>query len=1379
VPVQSSDFVMAGLGVENDSPPNALQPKLPDAVHLRWSFNRVLGFPWYGSTLLRRTHSESKERICVTAGSQAAGAAPAPPPGTTTWLLPQGTFTSDQPLVFTDDFPPPGVSEFDLRSRNYLRFTIQPAYLAHEVYVTIGFRSAPGADAGAVTVTAFLGDVPVATTVVSGGAGTVQTAALAFDAITAVECSGDDAALVELCLVPVTTDARSGWEPCPGFPRPLGLPITHPDYPCTGNAPVDEPAAQARALSRVRYGPPGNWAAPFGDLHGELVNLVAGGPGSTPMADRTLPDASGTLDPPDPGVSAPTLPARRTLDLVMLASLHPAMAQMLGLYWADQSAVPGVHYDYLIIGDYSGTSNGDPFTLIGQAFGGSPDVYGFVVFNLVRSPAAKLPPPAEPRVYALPGAARAVQGGATDDATNSAGLRWDLSRIGPGLLTPGRAITYHIWRAGLGDGDNPGAPGTFDVLTKERPVVPVERTSVTPALTFPDDWPQLSLYYVDAALADGWYAYQINGVDVFGRHSPNSALAAWYEWAPPPDPKPWYYLDPPGDTVVNAAAVRLLAKLPPPPPAAVEAYALDPADTTLVRDAAYQDWFGTLSPAEQASLTGLRVRWLWTGQAARQAPATTEFRIYFKPGRPNAVTGKITSVTAASATVSDVSTDIANSEPADAYAGAVLWLGSTAYQVTGSDAATLLLLHVTNLGRTCTDGTAAVSNGSATVTGSGTSWDAGLAGLTFQVPGSAGTYTVLAVASATELTLTTRYAEADNAAASYTIFAKRPRANLAFNLVIPRVYAAGTATMTAGSSTVTGDGTNWSAALTGQVFRVQNDLTVYRVASAATATQLTLDVAYQGPASGPGFVYEITHPLYTDLSREHAWDERRHVVGYDEHVTVGTDSAGDPLRSYDVLIPGPADADRSGVGLTTSLAQPVSYGQVGVSAADSRAHSPDDPKWSGSPLGDRAGNEGQVGGPATVFVIRREPPPPPVPPPDSERVYATPADYHGQSYYTYRWQPHDHLKTHVFRALDHAVFEADWASQPRAHIDASQLALFPDQAVDPRWNASKRAEVAAELNPLNAFGSDKTGAFAYYTGLSNDSLRVLAGLPGNEKAFTQLTTLALDPADPANANRLGPDNPPDFVVDPSVRAYLDAVDGRGANRYFYRCAYIDAAHNRGPLGLSSPPVWLHKVVPPRSPLLTGALGGQRQATLHWASNREPDLAQYLIYRAASAADARDIRLMSLVHTAAVPPGDPALRPAQSTWTDTGLPGLVTYYYRLVATDTAGNASPPGQAVAVRAHDEALPTVPSLTVAWAAGSPPAHANANWTDAENDTLLERQATINFLWDPVGSWRSPGAHTVTLDIDHTFDWRFRLRVRKYTGATKTGDPVSLNHV
>jgi hypothetical protein len=135
--------------------------------------------------------------------------------------------------------------------------------------------------------------------------------------------------------------------------------------------------------------------------------------------------------------------------------------------------------------------------------------------------------------------------------------------------------------------------------------------------------------------------------------------------------------------------------------------------------------------------------------------------------------------------------------------------------------------------------------------------------------------------------------------------------------------------------------------------------------------------------------------------------------------------------------------------------------------------------------------------------------------------------------------------------------------------------------------------------------------------------------------------------------------------------YIDTLDGRATNRYFYRAAYVDGAHNRSALSLSSPPVYLPNVVPPRAPVITKVLGGDRQITLKWASNREADLLEYRVYRTDSKDNARDLRLMTLVHTEAVPSGDPAARPAEVEWTDKPLPGLVTFYYRVVALDDSG------------------------------------------------------------------------------------------------------------
>ena len=1526
MPLQSSDFVMVGLGVDHDVPVDPAQPRLADGVHLRWTFKRDLGFPWHGFTLFRRPHESESKSVCVTGGS--AQVTSFVPPPTATMTLPEGTFSSDTTIVLTDDFPPAGIRELDLAGRSYLRFTLAPAFTSHAVRARIGFRGAPkdatcvdfekdkpargqatltrsgvhftvrdahgavmpwivqpvatsagslsglrcgwtleivlpypvreatlrltrfaqpakieafdhagkhvaaqamhgavkqpesvqlsgdgiarivvhapadelflhelcfsrekhGTSSNTVRVTALLAGTPVATTTVTGAPGTVVDAVLAFDAITAVELSSADAALVELCFEPIAYDLLRGWQVCPRFSAPLCLPVTHPDYPCSGNAPVDEPAARARALARILYGPAAPWTAPFTDLHAELIGLVTGGPGSTPMAARTFGPVAGVPSPPDPGAMVPALPApspqdtqqaQSTLDMVLLATLHPAVAQMLGMYWADRTAAPGVAYDYLIVADYAGiATKSNPNALVDGLAHGVSGVYGWICYDLVRAAAPPLAAPSDVRAYALAGATRRLQGGGADDASNVAGLRWNLDLLGPGMLAPGRAVMYNLWRTDLANGDTPAATGPERPAGDGQPIVATE--PVYPpgvSATYPDGWPPFALYALDSPLDDGWYAFHAGGIDIFGRYSARSAPAVWYEWAPVPDPRPWYYLDPPGDTVVHPSAVRLLSKVPPPPPVAVEAYALDPLDPTLVKDARYDAWFASLSNAEQTSLTGLRVRWIWSAQAMLQAPRTREFRIYYSSGRPNAVFGRITAADGASGAQIRITTDIADAHPPDTFAGAYLRVGTSAYPIVGSDAAPTLRLTVTLPTAPYGDGTADVANASAQVTGHGTAWHAGMVGLAFQLAASPDVYTILNVTSPTALTLTRVVSGATANAAAYSIYGKRPAPPSACNVAVPPAYAVGSVTLASGSANVTGAGTQWSTSLVGQTFRVQNDPRRFRVVAVASSTQLTLDAAYTGP-SGPQFVYAIVHPLYVDMASEHNWEQRFAVVPAAAFTSTVPDPSGGTARIYDVLLPAAGDAVRAGVPLAPTLADPIAYARVGVSAADDRAHATDDPLWDASPLGHRFGNEGAVGGPATIFRVRRVPPPPPVPPPDSARVYATPADYLSRSYYTYRWSPSPHLRAHVFRAVDDAVFQADWKVRPRPALDATQLAFFPDAAVDPRWDASKRTEVSTELNALNAFAHDDAGraaALAAYRALSNDGLRVLAGLPGNETAFTQITTVALDPDDPANANRVGPDNPPDFVVDPNLRAYVDTLDGRAKNRYFYRSAYADSAQNRSPLGLSGPPVWLVDIVAPRMPVFSSAIGGDRSITLQWASNREPNLASYALYRTDDAERARDLRLMTQVHAVAVAAGDPAARPAAITFAD-AVPGLVTQYYRLVAVDANGNASPPAGPLSARAHDEALPVPPVPVLAWIAVGTATKAQATWT-AGDETMLQRRTSGGGVWQNVGAWRAPGTYAVVDDgADPARAWDFRLRARKATGATAIGAIVAL---
>src|SRR5260370_30927241 len=130
-----------------------------------------------------------------------------------------------------------------------------------------------------------------------------------------------------------------------------------------------------------------------------------------------------------------------------------------------------------------------------------------------------------------------------------------------------------------------------------------------------------------------------------------------------------------------------------------------------------------------------------------------------------------------------------------------------------------------------------------------------------------------------------------------------------------------------------------------------------------------------------------------------------------------------PLRTYEVFLPGPGDLFHGGPSMPSSPEEPVVFAHIGVSAADDKLYAADAPKWATGRWGGRYGNEGRVGPPANGFRVLRQAPPPPVPPPDAVRVFPTPADYHGHSFYTYHWRPSANLKTHIFKAPDDAIFK--------------------------------------------------------------------------------------------------------------------------------------------------------------------------------------------------------------------------------------------------------------------------------------------------------------------------------------------------------------------
>ena len=95
--------------------------------------------------------------------------------------------------------------------------------------------------------------------------------------------------------------------------------------------------ARTLALSRVTYPGPKDWEEGFDALHDQLAILVDKGPAGGPMVDRKNPDLAGIPESPATQSEHPKMPGLRSLDLILLASLHPTVAQMVGLYFVDQT----------------------------------------------------------------------------------------------------------------------------------------------------------------------------------------------------------------------------------------------------------------------------------------------------------------------------------------------------------------------------------------------------------------------------------------------------------------------------------------------------------------------------------------------------------------------------------------------------------------------------------------------------------------------------------------------------------------------------------------------------------------------------------------------------------------------------------------------------------------------------------------------------------------------------------------------------------------------------------------------------------------------------------------------------------------------------------
>jgi hypothetical protein len=529
-------------------------------------------------------------------------------------------------------------------------------------------------------------------------------------------------------------------------------------------------------------------------------------------------------------------------------------------------------------------------------------------------------------------------------------------------------------------------------------------------------------------------------------------------------------------------------------------------------------------------------------------------------------------------------------------------------------------------------------------------------------------------------------------------------------------------------------------------------------------------------------------------SDRRAWPERVYAIDAATHYQAALDANGIPTggRQYEVLLPEDlAGQTFAGIGLEPTEPVPIVYAHVGVGAADHRQHSADDAQWASGGWANRDGNQGPVVAAKISRVLRAVPPAPPLVGAD-DKVWATPADYHGVSRYTFRWAkpPAAGQKVHIFRAVDDALFRADWE---RRQAGGAAFTLADLQPFG--WPTGDQPSVLAQLGGPDAVKTldwdTDTAVRAAYEMLRERALRVLASFPGNDDAFVQITFEPLDPADPAHADRVGPDAKASYTPVSGLGATVVEIDGKAANRYFFRAAYVNSAHSVGPLGPSSPAVYLPKGTTPRVPAITRVTSGELSFTPEWAHNREPDFAEYRVYRADDERQARDARLMALVATiakVAVNTNLPAVE-----WTDTGgLIGGRTYLYCLTAVDDQGNESVPSAIVQAVAVDSRVPDPPTwLAAEWILrkeaddslsqwpldGVVPAGFAAalrlQWTRTPGSTFaVGARRPPGTFWAPVSGFALPSSvaeiHTwIATDADAAAHLAYRITATALTGA------------
>jgi hypothetical protein len=271
---------------------------------------------------------------------------------------------------------------------------------------------------------------------------------------------------------------------------------------------------------------------------------------------------------------------------------------------------------------------------------------------------------------------------------------------------------------------------------------------------------------------------------------------------------------------------------------------------------------------------------------------------------------------------------------------------------------------------------------------------------------------------------------------------------------------------------------------------------------------------------------------------------------------------------------------------------------------------------------DEAGIKSKLSPQTSMVAVNRKRPWP-APKPEAEIV--TKADYYGKSTVNVTWPrpvgaaANELFFYKVFRATDSDIYTRD-LEQRRARMGfyktLSQDEVFSDDNDFADWLATRTDFVLNDLFPNQETQLAQWKAVTplwrawadrFYPARTNQDLNAIGQRQGNETAFKLLT------GKPIN-----------------TQVYTDEINGLVSNRYYYRIKTMsEALAENLTWGDLSNPIQAITAKAPRKPVFTKIEAGDRQVSLHWSLNREPNFKEYVLYRAETKEELEDLRWWSI------------------------------------------------------------------------------------------------------------------------------------------------------